>query len=126
MAIYQLGDKKPVIPASCFIAESATIIGDVTLGERVSVLTVDEAKGAGAIGVFGDKYGDKVKVYTMGPSTGSGQVFSKEICGGPHVARTGMLGSFKIQKEESSSAGVRRIKAVVSGGPKEIEVAGEA
>lgn len=84
-----------------------------------SVMTVDEAKAAGAIGVFGDKYGDKVKVYTMGK-------FSKEICGGPHVARTGMLGSFKIQKEESSSAGVRRIKAVVSGGPKDIEVAGEA
>ena len=52
--------------------------------------------------------------------------FSKEICGGPHVARTGMLGSFKIQKEESSSAGVRRIKAVVLGGPKEVEVAEEA
>ncbi len=84
-----------------------------------TVMTVDEAKNAGAIGVFDAKYGDKVKVYTMGQ-------FSKEICGGPHVARTGMLGSFKIQKEESSSAGVRRIKAVVSGGPKEIEVAGEA
>ncbi len=84
-----------------------------------SVMTVDEAKAAGAIGVFGDKYGDKVKVYTMGS-------FSKEICGGPHVAKTGMLGSFKIQKEESSSSGVRRIKAVVSGGPKEVEVAVEA
>jgi alanyl-tRNA synthetase len=83
-----------------------------------SVMTVDEAKSQGAIGVFGDKYGDKVKVYTM-------STFSKEICGGPHVARTGMLGSFKIQKEESSSAGVRRIKAVVSGGPKEIQVAEE-
>ncbi len=84
-----------------------------------SVMTVDEARAQGAIGVFGDKYGDKVKVYTMG-------TFSKEICGGPHVARTGMLGSFKIQKEESSSAGVRRIKAVVLGGPKEVEVAEEA
>jgi alanyl-tRNA synthetase len=84
-----------------------------------SVMTVDEAKAAGAIGVFESKYGDKVKVYTMGK-------FSKEICGGPHVARTGMLGSFKIQKEESSSAGVRRIKAIVRGGPAEIEVAEEA
>lgn len=83
-----------------------------------SVMTVDEAKAAGAIGVFESKYGEKVKVYTMG-------TYSKEICGGPHVARTGMLGSFKIQKEESSSSGVRRIKAVVSGGPKEIEVACE-
>lgn len=93
---------------------------------RYSVMTVDEAKASGAIGVFGDKYGDKVKVYTMGPSTSSGgQVFSKEICGGPHVARTGMLGSFMIQKEESSSSGVRRIKAVVSGGPETVEVAEE-
>ncbi|MSR67982.1 alanine--tRNA ligase [Candidatus Peribacteria bacterium] len=83
-----------------------------------SVMTVDEAKASGAIGVFDSKYGEKVKVYTMG-------AFSKEICGGPHVARTGMLGHFKIQKEESSSAGVRRIKAIVSGGPAEIEAAGE-
>ncbi len=80
------------------------------------VMTVEEAKAAGAIGVFEDRYGDKVKVYSMGE-------FSKEICGGPHVARTGLLGNFKILKEESSSAGVRRIKAVVSGGPSEIEYA---
>ncbi len=103
-----------------------------------SVMTVDEAKAEGAIGVFGDKYGDKVKVYTMGfvnpqqgPASSSGgrsvpeRMYSKEICGGPHVATTGMLGSFKIQKEESSSAGVRRIKAVVTGGPAEIKVAEE-
>ncbi|MEK7218720.1 MAG: hypothetical protein AAB728_04615, partial [Patescibacteria group bacterium] len=57
---------------------------------------------------------------------GTEHPFSIEICGGPHVARTGMLGSFKIQKEESSSAGVRRIKAVVAGGPEEIEAAQEA
>lgn len=89
--------------------------------------TVDGAKNEGAIGVFDERYGSEVKVYVVGdPSTGSGQVFSKEICGGPHVARTGMIGAFKIQKEESSSAGVRRIKAVVTGGPKEIEVAGES
>ncbi|HRH93026.1 MAG TPA: alanine--tRNA ligase [Candidatus Peribacteria bacterium] len=84
-----------------------------------TVMSVDEAKAQGAIGVFDAKYGDKVKVYTMG-------AFSKEICGGPHVSHTGVLGSFKIQKEESSSSGVRRIKAVLSGGPKDVEVAGEA
>ena len=98
------------------------------------VTTVDGAKAEGAIGVFDDKYGSEVKVYVMGdpvsPTAGTGDVsagpvFSKEICGGPHVARTSMLGSFKIQKEESSSAGVRRIKAIVSGGPAEIEVAKE-
>lgn len=69
-------------------------------------MTVDEAKKAGAVGLFASKYGEKVKVYTMGK-------FSKEICGGPHAARTGELGHFKILKEQSSSAGVRRIKAVL-------------
>jgi alanyl-tRNA synthetase len=68
--------------------------------------TVEEAKAEGAIGLFESKYGERVKMYTMGD-------FSKEICGGPHAAHTGELGSFKIQKEESSSAGVRRIKAVI-------------
>ena len=53
-----------------------------------------------------NKYGDKVKVYTIGD-------FSKEICGGPHVERTGSLGHFKIVKEEAVSAGVRRIKAIL-------------
>jgi alanyl-tRNA synthetase len=70
-------------------------------------VTVEKAKAKGAIGLFEDKYGDRVKMYTMGE-------FSREICGGPHVSRTGELGSFKIKKEESSSRGVRRIKAIVS------------
>ena len=69
-------------------------------------MTVEEAKDQGAIGLFESKYGERVKVYTMG-------AFSKEICGGPHANNTGDLKSFKIQKEESSSAGVRRIKAVI-------------
>jgi alanyl-tRNA synthetase len=69
-------------------------------------MTVEEAKNAGAVGVFTNKYGDRVKVYTMGK-------YSKEICGGPHAQRTGELKGFKILKEESSSAGVRRIKAVI-------------
>ena len=69
-------------------------------------MTVDEAREQGAVGLFGDKYGERVKVYTMGQ-------FSKEICGGPHAENTGDLGAFKIKKEEASSAGVRRIKAVL-------------
>ena len=69
-------------------------------------LTVEEARDQGAIGLFGDKYGERVKVYTMG-------TFSKEICGGPHAENTGALGHFKIKKEEASSSGVRRIKAVL-------------
>lgn len=67
-------------------------------------MTVEEAKKQGAIGVFDEKYGDKVKVYFIGD-------FSKEICGGPHVNNTSELGKFRILKEQSSSAGVRRIKA---------------
>ncbi len=69
-------------------------------------MTVAEAKAQGAIGLFESKYGERVKVYTMGQ-------FSKEICGGPHATNTGDLKSFKIKKEEASSAGVRRIKAVI-------------
>ena len=69
-------------------------------------MTLEEAKASGAMGLFENKYGNKVKVYTIGD-------FSKEICGGPHVEHTGVLGRFKIKKEESSSAGVRRIKAVL-------------
>ena len=72
--------------------------------------TVAEAKAEGAIGLFGSKYGECVRMYTMGP-------YSKEICGGPHATHTGELVSFKIQKEESSSAGVRRIKAVIGADP---------
>ena len=69
-------------------------------------MSYDEAKESGAMGLFENKYGDKVKVYTIGE-------FSKEICGGPHVSNTGVLGTFKIKKEEASSAGVRRIKAIL-------------
>jgi alanyl-tRNA synthetase len=69
----------------------------------------------GALGAFGDKYGETVKVYTAGDP--EGEWFSKEICGGPHVEHTGQLAEggkrYKIKKEESSSAGVRRIKAVL-------------
>ena len=69
-------------------------------------MTVAEARAQGAMGLFESKYGERVKVYTMGK-------YSKEICGGPHAGNTGDLKSFKIKKEEASSAGVRRIKAVI-------------
>lgn len=76
-------------------------------------MSVDEAKSYGALGFFEHKYGDQVKVYTMGDATHPEQAFSKEICGGPHVENTSVLGHFKILKEEACSAGVRRIKAIV-------------
>lgn len=69
-------------------------------------MSLDEARESGAAGIFNDKYGNKVKVYTMGG-------FSKEICGGPHAENTEELGVFKIIKEQSSSSGVRRIKAIL-------------
>jgi alanyl-tRNA synthetase len=72
----------------------------------MEIMTLEQAKASGAIALFGEKYAEKVKVYTIGD-------FSKEVCGGPHVERTGVLGKFVIQKEQSSSAGVRRIRAVL-------------
>jgi alanyl-tRNA synthetase len=72
----------------------------------METMTLEEAKDAGAIALFSGKYGEQVKVYTVGD-------FSKEVCGGPHAERTGGLGKFRIKKEESSSSGVRRIRAVL-------------
>ena len=71
---------------------------------------LEDAKKINATGVFESKYGDKVKVYTIGAG---GDIFSKEICGGPHAKNTAELGKFKIKKEQSSSAGVRRIKGII-------------
>lgn len=73
---------------------------------KLEELTIAQARDSGALGFFHHKYGEKVKVYSIGS-------FSREICGGPHVKNTKELGTFKITKEESSSAGVRRIKAVL-------------
>lgn len=69
-------------------------------------MTIEEAKKIGAHGVFEDKYGESVSVYSIGN-------FSTEICGGPHVKNTKELGKFKIVKEESVASGVRRIKAIL-------------
>lgn len=91
------------------IAEVERLVNEAIAADapvEMKETTVAEAKAEGAIGLFESKYGEKVRMYTMGP-------FSKEICGGPHANHTGELISFKIQKEESSSAGVRRIKAVI-------------
>ncbi|MEX1997067.1 MAG: alanine--tRNA ligase [Candidatus Andersenbacteria bacterium] len=69
-------------------------------------MTVAEATAAGALGLFAHKYGERVSVYMIGD-------FSREICGGPHVTRTGELGRFRITREESAGGGIRRIKAVL-------------
>lgn len=79
------------------------------LEQKKETLTYDEAIKSGALAFFKEKYPEKVNVYSFGPSTGSGSPFSREVCGGPHVENTKMLGKFKIIKEESVSSGVRRI-----------------
>ncbi|MCX6795745.1 MAG: alanine--tRNA ligase [Candidatus Falkowbacteria bacterium] len=103
------------------ITETEKLV-NLAINDKLAVgceeLSLEEAKNTGAMGVFDSKYGEKVKVYTAGiengPDTANwNKVFSREICGGPHVKNTGELGHFKIQKEESSSSGVRRIKAVL-------------
>jgi alanyl-tRNA synthetase len=70
-------------------------------------MPIDQARKSGAVGIFDDKYGGIVKVYTI-------EGYDNEICGGPHVENTGDIGRFKITKEESSAAGVRRIKAIIT------------
>ena len=87
---------------------------DEDLPVSFAVYPTGEALNMGAIGAFGERYGDKVKVYSIGKD---GNIVSFEVCGGPHVEHTGVLAEdgkrFKITKEESSSAGIRRIKAVL-------------
>ncbi len=82
--------------------------GEIAKDEPVVMkeMTLEEAKEQGFTGLFESKYGERVKTYSIGD-------FSKEICGGPHVERTGALGTFKIAKQENVSAGVKRIKAIL-------------
>ena len=91
------------------LAEAEKLVNDAIKADievKCEEMTLEEARKTGAMGLFGNKYGERVTVYTIGD-------VSKEICGGPHAKRTGDLKSFKILKEESSSRGVRRIKAVI-------------
>ena len=101
---------RPLTPEEIKAVEdevNAVIASDIPV--TCEEMPVEKAREQGAIGVFGDRYGELVKVYTIG-------TYSKEICGGPHASKTSELGKFKIQKEQSSSAGVRRIKAVLNRG----------
>jgi len=83
---------------------NAQIVRDLTVTWEET--TVEQARAQGAIGLFAERYGERVKVYTVGD-------FSKEICGGPHVEHTGELGHFRIVKEEAVGSGLRRIRAVL-------------
>ncbi len=95
-------EKEELDRVEAFVNEAIAAGLDITMEE----MTVEQAKEQGAVGVFESKYGETVKVYTV-PG------YSMEICGGPHAANTAELGRFKIKKEQSSSSGVRRIKAVL-------------
>jgi len=91
------------------IAEVERIVNEQiqrALPVTMTMMDLKDAKALGAMALFGEKYEDTVKVYKIGD-------FSTEVCGGPHVENTKVLGKFKIQKEEASSAGVRRIRAVL-------------
>ena len=101
---------RPLTPEEIKAVEdevNAVIASDIPV--TCEEMPVEKAREQGAIGVFGDRYGELVKVYSIG-------TYSKEICGGPHASKTSELGKFEIQKEQSSSAGVRRIKAVLNRG----------
>lgn len=104
---FDFSHDKPMTKAE--IAEVEKLVNE-TINKQIPVvcqeMTLEEAKNMGAFGVFESKYGEKVKVYKVGD-------FSSEICGGPHAKNTLDLGKFKIVKEQSSSSGVRRIKAVL-------------
>ncbi len=85
-------------------AVNAVIAEDIPV--TMEEMTIEEAREKGFVGLFENKYGERVKTYSIGD-------FSREICGGPHAARTGLLGKFRIVKQENVSAGVKRIKAVL-------------
>ena len=91
------------------VAEVEKLVNDIIKADVPVVMkemSLEEAKEQGFTGLFESKYGERVKTYTIGD-------FSKEICGGPHAEHTGLLGTFKIAKQENVSAGVKRIKAVL-------------
>jgi len=94
--------KEEIAEVEEFVNQAIKAGVDVTMEE----MSVEDAKKCGATGLFESKYSEVVKVYTIGE-------FSKEICGGPHAKNTAELGEFKIIKEQSSSAGIRRIKAIL-------------
>jgi alanyl-tRNA synthetase len=81
------------------------------LAVSFAMSTYESAIKEGVLAFFGERYPENVKVYTIGD-------FSREICGGPHVERTGLLGKFSVTREEASSAGVRRIYATLTSAAK--------
>lgn len=87
------------------------IRGNTVINTRV--MSLDEARETGARALFGEKYGDEVRVVSMGSKDAKGKAYSVELCGGTHVKNTGEIGAFRIVSESGVSSGVRRIQAVV-------------
>jgi alanyl-tRNA synthetase len=105
-------DKKmtPEEIAAVEVLVNSWIARDLTV--KKEIMSQEKARELGAVGVFGEKYAEEVSIYTIyDPATE--EIISREFCGGPHVERTGVIGKFKVLKEEASSAGVRRIKAIL-------------
>lgn len=96
-----------------------TIVNQQILANQpatAEILSMDDAKAKGAMALFGEKYGDSVRVLSMGTVDKHGKPFSIELCGGLHVQRTGDIGLFKIVSEQGIAAGIRRIEAVTGMG----------
>jgi len=104
---------KPISPQE--MAEIEDIANDIVLQNsavETRLMGVEEAKDSGARALFGEKYGDEVRVVSMGEPTGNGLGWSVELCGGTHVRRTGDIGLISVVGEAGVAAGVRRIEAV--------------
>ena len=93
---------------------NARILGNDAVSTRL--MTPDEAIAAGALALFGEKYGEEVRVVSMGGATESAAHYSTELCGGTHVARTGDIGHFRITAEGAVASGVRRLEGVTADG----------
>ena len=126
---FDISHPKPVTPAEMAEIEAA-VNAQVRANARVTtrLMTPDEAIDAGALALFGEKYGDEVRVVAMGVGDGGvdgNQAYSTELCGGTHVWRTGDIGSFRVTVETAVAAGVRRIEAVTGAGAEAV-AAGDA
>ena len=108
-------------------AIEAEVNAEIRANEAVStrLMTPDDAVAAGALALFGEKYGDEVRVLSMGRAGGEGRNYSVELCGGTHVRATGDIGVFRIVSESAVSSGVRRIEAMTGEGARQWLVARE-
>jgi alanyl-tRNA synthetase len=107
-------------------AKANTVIAQNTAVET-RLMGLEDAMQSGAMALFGEKYGDEVRVVSMGaPNAGSNKAWSVELCGGTHVSRTGDIGLVHVVAESASAAGVRRIEALTGEGARAYLVAQEA